>query len=297
LNTLLHDRLNWHPEAPDLLAHVTKRGRRLAECSSKKKQADCTGMKKGCGGCKWANSSFGGSCSPPSCSMYKDSSSCCANAMKVDEGCFWQKLNYRNKSSCVAMTCDKVAEGMCSNSLSHDCAKAKTACKAQKGCTYFDNVAKCVDSNMNCTGTKSSNSCSASGGTQGMDLSCPMTKCSMCFSLCMSADCKADYKKELEGKCANDCKGVVHCADEAMCLKGKVPDATCVQKGSCVAELKSETAATTCAGSCTAFDTKCQTCGEKTTCGKESSSGTARVAPFTSVVMSCIAAVFLAAKH
>lgn len=301
LNTLLHDRLNWHPEAPDLLAHVTKRGRRLAECSSMKNQSACTGMKKGCGGCKWANSSFGGggSCSAPQCSGYKDSSSCCANAMKVDNGCFWQKSNYRNKSFCVPMKCDSVAKGMCSNSFSTDCPEAKTACKAQKGCTYFDNVGKCVDSNMNCTGDKSSMVCSSGNAGGGLmeAMSCPLTTCQTCLSLCMTGDCKATYKKDLEGKCANDCKGVIHCADEAMCLKGKVPDTTCDQKGSCVAELKHETESTTCAETCTAFDTKCQTCGEKTTCAKASSSGTARVAPFASVVMSCIAAVCLAAKH
>lgn len=277
LNTLLQERLSWHPEAPDLLTHVVKRGRRLAECSSMKKKADCVGMKKGCSGCEWKNSSKpSGSCSKPGCDDYKDSTSCCANAMKVDEGCFWQKTNKKNISKCVAMTCETVAADHCS--FGTDCPEAKTACSAQKGCTYAD---------KKCTGDQSE---------AKTDLTCPLTKCTMCFSLCISSDCAAEYKKELEGKCANDCKGIVHCVEEATCLKGKTPDAKCDQKGSCVDELVFPAAPTTCGESCKVFDTKCQTCGGKSTCG-ESSSGIARVAPFTSVAMSCIAAALLAVKH
>jgi hypothetical protein len=296
LNTLLQERLSWHPEAPDLLTHVVKRGRRLAQCYSMNKKADCVGMKKGCSGCLWKNSSMSsGSCSEPGCDDYKDSTSCCANAMKVDEGCFWQKTNKQNKSKCVAMACDQVADGHCSGFMNQNCAQAKTACLAQKGCTYHDDVGKCTDSNMKCTGDKSSSTCTSStNSTSG--LNCPMTTCSMCFTFCMSPDCTAQYKKELEGKCADKCKSVVHCVEEATCLKGKQSDATCNQQGSCVAELKHAAAATDCASSCKQFDTKCQKCGAKSTCGG-ASSGIDRVVPFTSVAMSCIAAVFLAVKH
>lgn len=208
---------------------------------------------------------------------------------------FGRKTNKKNTSKCMEMTCLNVAAGQCTGaSLNHDCPEAKTACSAQKGCIYHDNVKKCTDSNVKCTGDGSTSSCST-GEATGM-MSCPMTTCSMCFSLCMSADCTAEYKKELEGKCANDCKGVVHCVEEATCLKGKQSDATCNQQGSCVAELKHTAAATNCESSCKQFDTKCQKCGAKSTCGG-ASSGIDRVVPFTSVAMSCIAAVFLAVKH
>jgi len=324
LRSLLLARRDWHPKAPVLLQKVLGRGyghsvnksvgRRLAaSCYDYTDNETCEQMadpNTACGGCKWYEQ--WNQCMSNSCNDYTSQETCCANANKVQTGCFWNN----DTSSCVTLgDCAEMANGKCGDNQygyeATECTEAKPVCEAIPGCKW-NACGGCMDTGMECDCDNDQKQCidtSAVMDTLMGNTGCALTDCVLCMKRGeddqfggLSGNpptCDEMAQMRTHPKCSSTCPLVIHDDAEAKCLLDR--ENLCGNKTvqSCTAEDPPASCGTgqkmepTCDQKCASFDATCNTASPESNCKAEGPVSAASMPAAHSIVLVGIVAAAL----
>jgi len=323
LMTLLKERGQWHPEAESLLNDVVERpsSRRMAD-SGVNKHCDAGEDETMCGAqvdsqcAKCVFDKFRKKCRENTCDDYKAKAACCANAVKIPTGCFWNPDSER----CFEKSCKTV--GNRKGRMTDD-AVTNTLCKEQPGCSLVcetENGAKtgmskgageclvkgdytCKSENGKTTAelknAPTADLGSLMGALGGNSANCNILDCSQCLK---SDDCAAkQLSVKAGGTCNKRCSAIAPSKEAVECLFCGQKAAGCVAKQatpftSCDAVattdiIKVEPEAK-CAAACATAKAACPNQAGEMKCIDKGKGATSGAAGLTAAVVGLLAPVF-----
>lgn len=225
---------------------------------------------------------------PHSCNHYTSQETCCANANKVQTGCFWNT----DTSSCVELgDCAKMASGKCGDNLfgpaATECTEAQPVCENIPGCKW-NACGGCVATGMECDCDNDNKVTQCSDTTAVMDTltgntGCTLTDCVLCMksgedgqtNFMNPPTCDEMVQMRTHSKCSSTCPSVIHDDAEAKCLLDSENLCGAKTLQGCTAEDPPTSCSTgpkmepTCDQKCASFDAKCNTASPESTCKAE----------------------------